>query len=580
MKFPKLRYRPYLVLFSIFAFAVFAHGQSELEAKCDSVFASMNNTHSSGVAVTVIQNGKVLAKKSYGLASIEHQVPFTHQSVVRINYSEGREFISIAAVLMEQDGKLSLDDKVRKYFPDLPAWSSNVTVWDLLNHRSGFVDEWATVLLTQANMANRFDKSQFLRLLYTQPRPEIEPGKGYMYSNSDFGLLRLILEKASGEKLSAWMKKRMFDPLKMNSTRQYDDQLAVIPNFARAYSDNGDGKAKLKYNDKTSPASNYFIATSADDLALWAAAHADETNDIAKATAKLQKNVRLMPNNKDHYIFGQTVEKVAGQTRIFHRGVNEDLYLTRVPELGLVLITIGNRQPGFEVENKALLNYTLKTPETTGPRPNFLTKPIAVTKEELARYEGRYLFQDQATWQGYVPMRRTNDFFVSEGVLKIRFSGDTIYSLTPVGKGVFYAYEEGFGTQVTFSQTVPGSPLEARLDFDDGFPSIRMKKEPNIWAPTKAELSSFTGTYYSKHLNFYWTIVLNPDGKLIVRRPTIADMELIPDLKNEFRLTMEDRVNHGFDVWVRFDRDAKGKITHITAHYPRLMDHRFDLVSK
>lgn len=580
MTIPKLKFRQCFVLVGFFAFAVLAHGQSELEAKCDSVFASMNNTKSSGVAVTIIQNGKVLAKKSYGMASIEHQVSFTHQSVVRINYSEGREFISIAAVLMEQDGKIDLNDKVRKYFPDLPAWSSNVTVWDLLNHRSGFVDEWANLLLTQASMANRFDKSQFLRLLYMQPRPEIEPGKGYMYSNSDFGLLRLILEKASGERLSAWMKKRMFEPLKMMSTRQWDDQLAVIPNFARQYTDEGDNRFKIKHVDKTSPGSNYFIATSADDLALWAAAHADETSDIAKATAKLLKNVRLMPNNKDHYIFGHTVEKVGEQTRIFHRGVGEDLYLTRVPKEGLAIITLGNRQPGFEVENKALLNFVLKTRDDAPPKPVFLTERITVTKEELARYEGRYLYQNQTTWQSYVPLRKINDFFVSDGVLKVRFSGDLIYSLTPVGKGIFYAYEEGFGTQVTFSQPSPGSPPEARLDFDDGFPSIKMKKEPNIWFPTKAELSSLVGIYYSKHLDFYWTIVLNPDGKLIVRRPTIADMELVPDLKNEFRLTMEDRVNHGFDVWVRFERDAKGKITHITAHYPRLMDHRFDRVSR
>jgi len=564
----------------VLIFASVASGQSDLEKKCDSIFASQNNTRSSGAAVIVTQNGRVLLRKAYGMASIELQVPFTPQNVVRINYSEGREFISIAAVLMAEDGKLSLDDKVRKYFPDLPAWSSNVTVWDLLNHRSGFVDEWANLLLTQASMANRLDKSQFLRLLYTQPRPEIEPGKGYMYSNSDFGLLRLILEKASGEKLSAWMKKRMFDPLKMSSTRQWDDQEAVIPNFARQYSDDGDNKVKVKHADKTSPAANYFIATSADDLALWAAAHADETSDIAKATAKLLKNVRLMPNNKDHYIFGHTVEKVGDQTRIYHRGVVEDLYLTRVPQDGLAIITLGNRQPGFEVENKALLSFILKTQDADKPKPTFLTKPITVTKEELSRYEGRYLYQNQTTWQSYIPLRKTNDFFVSEGVLKVRFSGDLVYSLTPVGKGIFYAYEEGFGTQVVFSQQSPGSPLEARLDFDDGFPSIKMKKEPYLWSPTKAELSSFVGKYYSKHLDFYWTIVLNPDGKLIVRRPTIADMELVPDLKNEFRLTLEDRTGHGFDAWVRFDRDASGNITHITSHYPRMKGQKFERGSK
>ncbi|CAN5401103.1 hypothetical protein BH10ACI2_BH10ACI2_19500 [soil metagenome] len=562
----------------VLVFAVVASGQSDLEKKCDALFAVQNNTQSPGAAVVITQNGKVLVRKAYGMASLEHQVPYTPQSVVRINYSEGREFISIAAVLMAEDGKLDLNDRVRKYFPELPVWSDKVTVWDLLNHRSGFVDEWANLLLTQANMANRLDKSQFLRLLYTQPRPEIEPGKGYMYSNSDFGLLRLILEKASGEKLSAWMKKRIFEPLKMNSTQQFDDQLAVIPNFARVYEDNGSGKFKVKHADKTSPGSNYYIATSADDLAIWAAAHADDTTDIAKATAQLLKNVRLMPNNKGHYIFGQTVEKVSDKTVIFHEGVSENLYLTRVPSEGIAIITLGNSYNSLVDQNKALLNFVLKTPEIAKPKPTFLNKPIAVAKEELAKYEGRYLNQDQANWQSYLPIRRTNDFFVSDGVLKIRFSGDYVYSLAPVGKGVFYMYEEGFGTQVTFSQPTPSSPLEAVIEFDDGF-LIRMKKELGIWSPTKAELSSFTGKYYSKHLDYYWTIALNADGKLIVKRPIIADMELLPDLKGEFRLTMEDRVGHGFDTWVNFHPDTKGRVTHLTVHYPRLMDHRFDKVS-
>ncbi|MGH9946716.1 MAG: serine hydrolase domain-containing protein [Pyrinomonadaceae bacterium] len=572
-------FQKWLLLF-VFAFAAIASGQSDLEQKCDSLFADQNNVSSPGVAVIVVLNGKVLVKKAYGMASIEHQVPFTSQSVVRINYSEGREFISIAAVLMAEDGKLDLNDRVRKYFPDLPVWSDKVTVWDLLNHRSGFVDEWANLLLTQANMANRLDKSQFLQLLYTQPRPEIEPGKGYMYSNSDFGLLRLILEKASGEKLSVWMKKRIFEPLKMNSTRQYDDPLAIIPNFARIYEDIGGGKVKVKHPDKTSPGSNYFIATSADDLALWAAAHADENSDIAKATAKLLKNVRLMPNNKDHYIFGHTVAKIREKTVIFHEGVSENLYLTRVPSEGIAIITLGNRYDSFVDQNKALLNHILKTPDADKPKPVFLTKPIVVTKEELATYEGRYLLQDQTTWQSYVPLRKTNDFFVSDGVLKVRFSGDLVYSLAAVGKGIFYANEEGFGTQVTFSQPTPNSPFEAILEFDDGFPSIRMKKENAIWSPTKATLLSFTGKYYSRHLDYYWTIALNSEGKLIVKRPTIADMELVPDLKNEFRLTMEDRVGHGFDAWVNFHNGAKGQVTHLTVHYPRLMDHRFERVSK
>jgi CubicO group peptidase (beta-lactamase class C family) len=169
-----------------------------LDKKLDSIFQEFNNASSPGYAITIIQNGKAITKKAYGQASLEFTtLPFNHNTVVTIPYSEGREFISIAAALLEQDGKLTLNDKVRKYFPKLPVWSEPVTIQDLLNHSSGFCDEWATLVLTQASMNNRLDVSQFLNFLYNQPDPQVEPGKGYMYSNSDFGLLRLILEKAS-----------------------------------------------------------------------------------------------------------------------------------------------------------------------------------------------------------------------------------------------------------------------------------------------------------------------------------------------------------------------------------------------
>lgn len=211
----------------------------KLQKYVDSIFKSISNKNSPGCAVAILKNGKPIAKKAYGMASIELQVPFSHQSVVRIGYSEAREFISIAVVLMEKDGLLSLNDKVRKYFPKLPEWAEQVTIWDLLNHRSGFVDEWSTVLLMHGAMFNRFDKEQFFRLLYTQPEPEIEPGKGYMYCNSDFGLLRLIMEKASGKNLSDWIKQRIFDPLKMAKTSMQKSSLDIVPSRATKYSHDG-----------------------------------------------------------------------------------------------------------------------------------------------------------------------------------------------------------------------------------------------------------------------------------------------------------------------------------------------------
>jgi CubicO group peptidase (beta-lactamase class C family) len=512
------------------------------------------------------------------MASIEHKVPFTHKTVMQVPYSEGREFISIAAVLMEQDGILKLDDKVRKYFPKLPDWSESVTIWDLLNHRSGFADEWDAILLTQASMVNRFDKSQFLQLLYNQPKPEVEPGKGYMYSNSDFGLLRLILEKASGKNLSDWLKQRVFEPLRMQSTSMQNDPLDIIPNKAGMYQTVGEKKFKQDVIQKTSPGGNYFILTTAEDLEKWSAAHFDPTTYIAKAAARLLSNVRMMPGKDRHYTIGYTRHNISNQETVLHQGVNGYIYLTRIPAKGLAIITLGNLgYNGFGEQNKAIVNYILKAP--VPPTPKFLTKTVSITKDELAKYEGRYVWQDQVSWESYTPLRKFSDFFVADGILKMRYSGSYVVDLIPVGKDIFY-YTEGWGMQVKFIHSPNDAPIKVEVRFDDGDPGGTLIKDTSVlWTPSKQELAAFTGKYYSKHLDFYWTLELNEEGKLVVKRPTIADTVIEPDSLNQFHIKIEKYPGIPFDAWILFHKNEKGNITHFTVWHPRLMHHRFDRIA-
>src|SRR5690606_4744931 len=171
--------------------------KTTLEKQIDSIFKQFASTNSPGAAVTVLQNGAVIAKKHYGLANLEHEIPFTHQSPVRMVYSMGREFMSVGLALMDEQGLLSFDDKVRSYFPKLPEWSKDVTIQDLLNHSSGFDDEWSLLLLMTADMRSQVESEQVMTLLYNQPKPQVEPGKGYMYNNTDFALLRFIIDRKS-----------------------------------------------------------------------------------------------------------------------------------------------------------------------------------------------------------------------------------------------------------------------------------------------------------------------------------------------------------------------------------------------
>ncbi len=565
------------LLFCIAFCKVSAQDITKLDKFLDSIFKPFNTKNSPGCAITILQNGKPIAKKTYGMASIELQVPFTHQSVVRIGYSEAREFISIAAILMEKDGILSLNDKVRKYFPKLPEWSEPVTIWDLLNHRSGFVDEWSTILLMHGAMFNRFDKEQFFRLLYTQTEPEVEPGKGFMYCNSDFGLLRLIMEKASGKNLSDWIKQRIFDPLQMKNTRMQKNALDIIPNRATKYEEDGNG---FKHDNvqKTSPGGNYFILTCADDLAKWSLVISDPSLEFNAAFKKLLGNVRMIPGKKNHYVTGHSIDTINGHTVIIHEGVNGENYLSRIPSKGIAIITMGNLDgESFSEKNKFLRNYLMNVKEPPFVKPVFATTPIAITEAALKKYEGRYRWLNQVSWQSYNELRKLSDLYLENGKLKLRYTGNYVIELIPVGKDLFY-YEEGFGMQVKFIQPDGNAPMRMTTDFNDGYPSALMEKESKQWLPSTEDLKMFTGKYYSRHLDYYWNFELNEQGKMVLKRATMPDAIIEPDGENQFHYIAEKGPGDGFDQWILFNKDAQGKIAGLTVWSARVMHHRFDKV--
>ncbi|MBL7872707.1 MAG: serine hydrolase [Cyclobacteriaceae bacterium] len=548
---------------------------SGLNKILDSVFSSLKNTKVPGVAVSVIQNGKIIAKKDYGMANIELQVPFSHRSVVRIGYSEAREFISIAAVLMENDGILSLHDQVRTYFPDLPEWSESVTVWDLLNHRSGFVDEWSTLLLMHGAMSNRFDKEQFFQLLNTQPEPEIEPGKGFMYCNSDFGLLRLIMEKASGENLSEWIKERIFDPLKMINTQMQNNALDIVPNRATKYEIYGNGFQQENVQ-KTSPGGNYFILTSADDLEKWSAAISDKSSAVNAAFERLTEKIRMIPGKKNHYLTGHSIDTINNHKIIFHEGVVGENYLSRIPSKGLSIITIGNLAgEGFAEQNKFICNYLMNVKKPPFVKPVFATKPIPMTEAELKKYEGRYRWLNQVSWESYNELRKLSNFYVEKSKLKVRYTGNYIIELIPVGKDVFF-YGEGYGMQIKFIQPKSNNPMRVTVTFDDGYPGATMEKETGKWEPSKEDFKPFTGKYYSRHLDYYWNFDLNEHGKMVLRRATMPDAIIEPDGENQFHYIAEKGPGVGYDQWILFKKNSAGEIVDLTVWSSRLMHHRFE----
>ncbi|ULQ57129.1 beta-lactamase family protein [Flavihumibacter rivuli] len=547
--------------------------KNQIDIKLDSIFSGFK-ANTPGIAVTVIQKGKVIAKKAYGMASIEFNVPFEHKTLVRMPYSEGREFISIAAALMESDGLLQLNDKVQEYFPQLPQWSSNITIQDLLNHSSGFADEWATLALTQASMTNRIDKSQFLQFLYNQPTPSVEPSKGYMYSNSDFGLLRLILEKASGENLSDYMKRRVFQPLDMKDSRIHNDREDVIPNHAFSYTVGENNTFKLWLKDKTSPGGNYYVLTSANDLEKWASAYTDPKSFISTAIKRLKQNARVIPVLPGkNYVFGHNEKILGTYTATVHMGVSEYPYLARVPEEELTVIMVSNQfQPRWNLM-KNVLSACLKIETKPPVMPDVTVEKATINQQQLELLSGLYQWQVPLTFQSFMPRKRFTSIVAGKGVLRVVYSENDTLDLVQLSKNKFRDPE--FPDVFIFYQSNSDSAQRLVLYTYDG-DTIQMEKTKSaIQKPVSKELHKLTGKYYSAHLDFYLTLVLNERDELVVKRPTIADKILEPWTDGEFRLST-DYGEYSSESWVRFHYDEQGNVTHFTVSHPRLMNHRFD----
>lgn len=544
----------------------------DLEGLIDQVFGS-DGDGAPGVAVMVIHDGALIVQKQYGLANLEEGVPFTPNHIVRLPYSEGREFIAIAAALMEEDGLIRLDDAIRTYFPRLPAWSELVTFRDLILHRSGFVDEWSVVGLMHGSMTNRFDESQFLRLLYDQPTPEVEPGAGYMYSNSDYGLLRLGLERAAGEDLGAYMKRRMFEPLQMNATHLVDDFSAVLPHHTPFYAPDGDG---YRYQEvKTSPGADYWVATSACDLAAWAEAHSDPTSEVSRAVARLMEGASTIPGRDGHYAFGQTVIDTGGVRFVRHEGVLEVNYLTRIPDLDASVITIRNGY--YDVgENQAIVELLLgpaEDGEDTPPPP----APTFADAGDLARFTGRFVTTNVPSWES-----RT----MARDLIRIETAGDTLvldwpdwdrFPLVPTGSRTFAWRGEGdlWGMTLEFDDPDDDGPFELVIRYSDGYPAEEFQRLV-AWTPAPALLQRVAGRYHSAHLDYTWTLMLDEADDLILRAPTMADISVEPYQEGEFLAELEEFPGVPYNVWIRFHENESGEITHLTAWNPRLMHHRFD----
>jgi CubicO group peptidase (beta-lactamase class C family) len=397
--------------------------------RIDQIFAQWDKPDTPGASVAVIRNGTQIFAKGYGQATLEYPVPITPDTIFHVA-SVTKQFTAMSLVLLEQDGKLSLEDDLHKYLPELPDYGHKVTIRNLLQHTSGIRDQWQTLALAGWRLDDVITQKQILRMLFRQKELNFEPGTRHLYSNGGYSLAAEIVHRVSGKGFDDFAAERIFKPLEMTRTHVHDDHTRIVPGRAYSYSRSGEGYVNAPLNYANAGATSLF--TTAPDLVKWLDNFRDPKVGAAAAIARLEERAVIKGEPID-YALGVSVGKYRGLRTVAHNGSDAGYRSVVVwfpdQQLGIaVLANLGNINPG-DLANKVAEVYleSEMQPATAAPSA---TRPPTRSFEpgDLTKYAGTY-------WSDELETQYT--FFVREGKLYADHAHHGEIALSPVAADQF-----------------------------------------------------------------------------------------------------------------------------------------------
>lgn len=475
-----------LACLSTFAFA------DERSDKVDKLFASWDSTKTPGAALAVIKDGAIIYERGYGMAKLEDGIVMTPDKVFDLG-SVSKQFTAACVAILIREGKIGLDDDIRKHLPEMPVYERPITIRHLLHHTSGLRDY--NSLLDLAGFRPDADcptVEEAYRVITLQKKLNYLPGEEYSYTNTGYFLLSQIVERTSGKSLNAFAQEKIFKPLGMAHTLYQDDHTQLIPDRATGYSKAGRTyKINMSNWNETGDGNVY---TTAGDLYLWDQAF--YTHALGKDLMDMLHTTGILNNGKSiDYAFGLVVDEYKGLKVVKHGGawVGFRAALVRFPDQKFSVICLANldsMNPDslcFRVADIYLAGL-LKDPakkEAEGKK----TAPFAVTQRELEEVSGSYQDGKFGIW--ITVSAKDNRLALMAFGQEIRFD--------PSGPSVFESVGGPARMTLELLPPAPGKVRQARLSID-GEERFLLDKAPALRPLTTAELQRYAGRYASEEL--------------------------------------------------------------------------------
>ncbi len=479
----------------------------------DAIFQKFQKSGSPGCALSVIRDSRIEYKRAYGMADLDHDVPLTTTSVFHVA-SISKQFTAAAIVLLALDGKLSLDDPVRKYVPELPDFGVPITLRHLIHHTSGLRDQWS--LLGLAGWRYSLDlitDNDVLDVMSRQNDLNFPPGDKHLYCNTGYTLLAQVVKRVSGQSFREFTNKRIFEPLGMKNTHFRDDHAEIVKNIALGYAPRKGAFSLSVTNFDTVGATS--LLTTVEDLALWDQNFYEPRVGGPALLNQILQRGRLNSGKELDYAFGLVHEKYKGLTTVDHGGADAGYRadLLRFPEQHFsvaCLCNLSSASPG-ELARKVADVYLAGLLKEAAPKGE--SSSISVTPEELGKRAGLYWRRDGDGFRKFV---------VESGVLKLVLPDET-YELKALAQDRFrmMAFPQEFhfeGTRIADGEITPDTVWYEAV-------------QP--WTPSVSDLKVFAGAYTSSELDAIWRIDLR-DGKLMLKRLKSKPEALDPMLQDVF----------------------------------------------
>jgi CubicO group peptidase (beta-lactamase class C family) len=513
-------------------------------ARVDAMFAAWT-AETPGCAVGVSKDDREILARAYGSADLEHGVANTAETVFEAG-SVSKQFTAAAILLLAQAGKLKLDDPVREYVPELPDYGTpDITIRHLLHHTSGLRD-WGTVASAAGwpRGSRVHTHAHVLDIVSRQKSLNFAPGSEYLYCNTGYNLLAIIVERRSGKTFAQYTRDSIFVPLGMTHTQWRDDYTRIVKDRAIAYEKTADGyHLQMPFENVHG---NGGLLTTVGDLLRWNRNFTSERVGGKALISELQRRGRLTDGLQISYARGLSVSMYRGLPEVSHSGSTAGYraFLTRFPAQALsvaVLCNAGNAPAAALAHDVANLFLGAALGPDTAP------SPAAVEASLLDRWAGQY----RSVLTGE-PVKLS----VEDGALRAGTTALVAQS------GSLFVTRDG-SLRLQFRGEEAGRSFD-QIGRDGDVEHFAVAPE---YKPTPAELARYEGTYVSDEAEVTYEIRAE-GGVLVARRRPDARFPLAPAYKDAF-------TNAQLPL-VLFRRDPKtGQVNGLSLGLGRVRDLRF-----